>query len=216
MTSLLSSRNLIIFGVLLLASSPQIFTILFNIVTLVEKSNISLPEKNGDVYVIPGEAQLHSESSGKKIHMTVCATNQFRVLAEETKKVLEQNFPEVPISFSPYQIPQGRLVAIQCLSFLQAFVFVTAIFGPSILKSLGAQQIPALVVMMNKNRVFTMFLAWMAVNTIRSSIKSTGAFEIYCDGQLVFSRLAEGELPALQDVVKGIRKILKTGTVSQQ
>jgi hypothetical protein len=40
---------------------------------------------------------------------------------------------------------------------------------------------------------------WLVGNMVASSVSSTGAFEIFFNGQLLFSKLAAGRLPTAQE-----------------
>lgn len=46
--------------------------------------------------------------------------------------------------------------------------------------------------------------SWFIGNVLNNALMSTGAFEIYYDGRLVFSKLAEGRLPTREELFGGI------------
>eukprot|EP01023_Acetabularia_acetabulum_P018144 TRINITY_DN19174_c0_g1_i1.p5 TRINITY_DN19174_c0_g1~~TRINITY_DN19174_c0_g1_i1.p5 ORF type:complete len:128 (-),score=17.43 TRINITY_DN19174_c0_g1_i1:1434-1817(-) len=48
---------------------------------------------------------------------------------------------------------------------------------------------------------------WFVGNMVNNQLVSTGAFEIYYNGQLVFSKLDEGRLPNAMEVFEGILQI---------
>lgn len=52
-----------------------------------------------------------------------------------------------------------------------------------------------------------MFLigGYFLLNMIQSQVSSTGAFEIYLDNRLIFSKLATGRMPNAQELSKLIR-----------
>jgi selT/selW/selH-like putative selenoprotein len=51
-----------------------------------------------------------------------------------------------------------------------------------------------------ENRMMALGLLFMGYNMARSSLASTGAFEVYFQGKLVFSKLATGRMPELTDL----------------
>lgn len=95
----------------------------------------------------------------------------------------------------------------------------------------GMAQIACVVLLMGGEKVFQLFGAptpewyhsvaenkmmafgavWMA-NNMAAQMVATGAFEIYLDGQIAFSKLDAGRLPSAGDVVRGMEKLGLTTT----
>lgn len=48
--------------------------------------------------------------------------------------------------------------------------------------------------------------AWLVGNALINGLTTTHAFEIYANGELVFSKLATGRLPSLEEFWMGISK----------
>mmetsp|Transcript_59247 Transcript_59247/g.120471 ORF Transcript_59247/g.120471 Transcript_59247/m.120471 type:complete len:113 (-) Transcript_59247:37-375(-) len=46
--------------------------------------------------------------------------------------------------------------------------------------------------------------AWLLGNLIENQVTQTGAFEVYADGQLVFSKLQAGRLPTLNEFLANL------------
>ena len=80
------------------------------------------------------------------------------------------------------------------LGYAQTLVLIIAIFGTSIFEKLGIQT-PQIVNDLLEKKVIVMIGAFLIGNMIRTQLLSTGAFEIYFDGQLVFSKLETGQPP---------------------
>jgi selT/selW/selH-like putative selenoprotein len=59
---------------------------------------------------------------------------------------------------------------------------------------------PAIVTQMNANKPVAFFGLFM-VNSVGNSFMSTGAFEIYINDDLVFSKLENKRFPYAEDVV---------------
>lgn len=52
--------------------------------------------------------------------------------------------------------------------------------------------------------------AWFIGNTVNNALTSTGAFEIYFDDSLVFSKLGTGRMPGnMEEVLRGIESIMR-------
>ncbi|KAG1657963.1 hypothetical protein FOA52_004734 [Chlamydomonas sp. UWO 241] len=50
--------------------------------------------------------------------------------------------------------------------------------------------------------------AWLVGNMVNNQLTATHAFEIYADGQLVFSKLSTGRLPNLAELWAGLEAAL--------
>jgi hypothetical protein len=48
------------------------------------------------------------------------------------------------------------------------------------------------------NKMSTCGMTWFMGNTLAQNLVSTGAFEVYYDGDLVFSKLLTGKLPVVR------------------
>lgn len=79
---------------------------------------------------------------------------------------------------------------------------VGLMFGETIINSLGIQE-PAWFKEMNKNKVAT-FAFLFIINTFGNSQLATGAFEIYYNEQLIYSKLSTGKLPNGEDLVNAL------------
>ena len=51
-------------------------------------------------------------------------------------------------------------------------------------------------------------IAWIIGNSVIGSLSQTGAFEIFVNNRLVFSKLAEGKLPTVDVVFNAVDSIL--------
>lgn len=54
------------------------------------------------------------------------------------------------------------------------------------------------------NRFGVCMGAWFTGNLVINQLTQTHAFEIYADGQLVFSKLQAGRLPSLNELLSGL------------
>jgi len=77
------------------------------------------------------------------------------------------------------------------------------IFGERMFEMSGVTP-PGFFNSMKNNKMSTCLGAWFVGNTVVQNLVSTGAFEVYYDGQVVFSKLATGKLPVLNSVVRDV------------
>jgi selT/selW/selH-like putative selenoprotein len=71
------------------------------------------------------------------------------------------------------------------------------IAGENICKVIGIDT-PALVKKLQESPWIYGFLIFMVGNNVQNSLMTTGAFEIYVDGQLVHSKLESGKMPNVE------------------
>ena len=67
-------------------------------------------------------------------------------------------------------------------------------------------QIPDWVSSMETNKMHSMLTIHFLGNLLKQNFGNTGAFEIYYDGDVVFSKLKEKRMPRLEEIVDGIRE----------
>jgi len=88
------------------------------------------------------------------------------------------------------------------LSNIMSFVWLAGLFlllaGDNIFVSLGIPE-PELFTQAKKNKMYVLFALFM-LNNFANGALATGAFEIYIDDTLVFSKLKSGHLPSAEDV----------------
>lgn len=65
--------------------------------------------------------------------------------------------------------------------------------------------------MLREKRGVILMGTWFLGNTLRNGLTSTGAFEVYYNGQRVFSKLATGRMPSFAEVAAGIEGIISEG-----
>jgi len=59
---------------------------------------------------------------------------------------------------------------------------------------------PAIYYRMKNNQMIVIIASMFIGNSISGSLLSTGAFEVYLDNKLIFSKLRSGLMPNIQDI----------------
>jgi thioredoxin reductase-like selenoprotein T len=95
--------------------------------------------------------------------------------------------------------PEKQLMAKVC-GFIQMFLLAFVIAGETICKALGIQT-PEFVKTLQSNPWLYGFMVFFLGNNIQSSLNTTGAFEIFIDDHLVYSKLATGKMPNMNEVL---------------
>lgn len=94
-------------------------------------------------------------------------------------------------NFPPTETQKMIAQATQVLWFVGlAFVFA----GDTIVKTLGFKEMPDLYKQAKENKMIVLGGLWFLNNWGNTQL-STGAFEIYLDDQLIFSKINSGKVP---------------------
>lgn len=72
------------------------------------------------------------------------------------------------------------------------------IAGPKVLTSLGVQE-PAWLATLTSNRLYLM-VGYFLLNSVVSSLSSSGAYEVYLNDELLYSKLKLGAAPSVEQV----------------
>ncbi|CAI8050391.1 Thioredoxin reductase-like selenoprotein T [Geodia barretti] len=72
--------------------------------------------------------------------------------------------------------------------------------GPGALQSLGIQQPPSMYMWAQENKFTAIILLFVIGGQIEGQLLSTGAFEVYLNENLMWSKLDSGRLPSLGEL----------------
>lgn len=99
-----------------------------------------------------------------------------------------------------YPPPKEKQMLVQVFSFFFLAGIALLLGGDMIFQMLSMQE-PEFYVTMKANKM-TAFLLLFLLNNVGNSMLTTGAFEIFIDGELAFSKLATGRFPSGEDLVR--------------
>ena len=112
----------------------------------------------------------------------------------QVKQLLEQRFPGIKVIGSNYPVPPLKQTLAQIIGAAQMGALAFIFFGPQVFAAMGQPQPPDWYTQMATNKFGVAIGVWFVGNMLVNKLTSTGAFEIYCDGNLVSSR-GLGSLP---------------------
>jgi selT/selW/selH-like putative selenoprotein len=101
-----------------------------------------------------------------------------------------------------YPPPTEKQVLAQLFSFAFLAGILLLIAGDTIFPMLKMEE-PEIYKTMKTNKV-SAFLMLFLMNNIGNSLLTTGAFEIYVDGELAFSKLESGHFPSGEELVEAM------------
>ena len=129
-------------------------------------------------------------------------------------KFLKEKFPDVEVTGDVYPMSPMCVFALQILSMLQLLAIGWMIFGgPTLLRSMRLvrenQPLPTWYHTLQENGVpIAIFLFLLAPNIVQNIGNTKGAFEVYLNDTMVFSKLKTGNFPSMDDL---INPLLHTG-----
>ena len=115
------------------------------------------------------------------------------------KKFLASRYLLDSIKAEQYPPPTFGVVAVSVAQFAQIASVVLILAGDKLFSFIGVPT-PAWFATINDNKMMTFAGIWFA-NNIAAQLVATGAFEIYLDDALIFSKLDTGRLPTTADIV---------------
>ncbi|CAN8248435.1 unnamed protein product [Cochlearia groenlandica] len=120
------------------------------------------------------------------------------------KKMLETAFPSLDVILANYPPPAPKRLLAKVVPVAQMGVIGMIVAGDHVFPMIGITHPPAWFHSLRANRFGSMASTWLFGNFLQSYLQSSGAFEVHCNGVLVYSKLKEGRFPGeieLRDLI---------------
>ncbi|KAJ8533075.1 hypothetical protein K7X08_015964 [Anisodus acutangulus] len=141
---------------------------------------------------------------GNTVSIDFCSSCSYRGTAVTMKNMLDSQFPGVHVVLANYPPPLPKRLLGKVVPVFQFGVIGLVMAGEQIFPRLGFAVPPPWFYQLRANRFGTMATTWLLGNFFQSMLQSSGAFEVYVNGELVFSKLKENRFPGeieLKDLV---------------
>lgn len=141
---------------------------------------------------------------GNTVSIDFCASCSYRGTAVTMKNMLENQFPGINVVLANYPPPLPKRMLSKLVPIVQFGVIGIIVGGEQIFPRLGYAVPPQWYYSLRANRFGSMASTWLLGNFLQSFLQSSGAFEVYCNGEQVFSKLKENRFPGeieLKDLV---------------
>ncbi|KAG8377034.1 hypothetical protein BUALT_Bualt09G0126100 [Buddleja alternifolia] len=141
---------------------------------------------------------------GNTVTIDFCSSCSYRGTAVTMKNMLETQFPGMNVVLANYPPPLPKRMLSKLVPVVQFGVIGLIMGGEQIFPRLGFAAPPRWYYSMRANRFGSMASTWLLGNFLQSFLQSSGAFEVYCNGELVFSKLNQNRFPGeieLKDLV---------------
>jgi selT/selW/selH-like putative selenoprotein len=123
-----------------------------------------------------------------------------------------QRFPGLEVLPSNYPAPKHKVLAAKALGYVQWGVMGAAAFGERLAPALGYELSPEALQSLKDKRFGVIACSWFFGNMASNGLLSTGAFEVYYDGQLVYSKLQTGQLPTMAELLSELAARIGAGS----
>lgn len=138
---------------------------------------------------------LEGHAYGTIAEIKFCTSCSYKGNAVTMKKMLEASFPGINVILSNYPPALPKRMLSKVVPVVQFGTIGMVMGGEHIFSTLGIPP-PQWYHSLRANRFGTMAVTWLIGNFAQSFLQSTGAFEVYCNGDLVFSKLKEHRFPS--------------------
>ncbi|KAL0784979.1 hypothetical protein Bca101_001224 [Brassica carinata] len=161
------------------------------------------------------QSGLGAVGYGNTVEINFCVSCSFKGTAVTMKKMLETEFPGLDVILANYPAPAPKRLLAKVVPVVQMGVIGMIVAGDRVFPMIGIVQPPAWFNSLRANRFGSMASTWLVGNFLQSYLQSSGAFEVLCNGELVFSKLKEGRFPGeieLRDLIS--KKLTRPSIVS--
>ncbi|KAK4764499.1 hypothetical protein SAY87_013937 [Trapa incisa] len=141
---------------------------------------------------------------GSVVNINFCSSCSYKGTAVNMMKMIETQFPGINVVLANYPPTLPKRVLAKLVPVAQMGVFAMMMAGDHIFPMLGFAVPPPWYYSLRGNRFGTIASTWLLGNVFQSFLQSSGAFEVYCNDVLVFSKLKEGRFPGeieLKDLI---------------
>ncbi|PNH04926.1 SelT-like protein [Tetrabaena socialis] len=121
--------------------------------------------------------------------------------AANAASVLYSFFPTLEVAGTPFPLPAWKRPLVLAVQAAQMGGLALVVAGDHIFRQLGVAPPGWYTSHVAGNRFGAGMGVWFVGNLVTTNLQNTGAFEVYFDGRLVFSKLAEGRMPTLPELL---------------
>ncbi|KAL7527235.1 hypothetical protein ACHAXR_001860 [Thalassiosira sp. AJA248-18] len=124
------------------------------------------------------------------------------------RELLQSEFPGQwnDIQGANYPAPEWTSYASTVISAVQMFAMVLIMAGDSMWNYVPGFQRrpPEFYYKMKENPALTFIIVFLVIPSYVQSFANTGAFEVYVDQKLIFSKLETGRMPNVPEIIRAL------------
>lgn len=126
----------------------------------------------------------------------------------QVQQWLEQTFPELEgkVTGENYAAPALVELLMKVLSGVQLVGILFVFLGTNVFSMIGLRYVPAWYESVSKNGTQIAILVYLLLPQILGKYMITGAFEVFLDGSLIYSKIQTGRLPQYPDLLNPLKE----------
>ena len=132
------------------------------------------------------------------IEIRHCTSNESK--ANDLKKDLLSQISDADVQLSIYPTTQLKAYISKGLSFLQFGLFIIFMGGQALRNSLTFIP-PAVFDFIEKRKMLIGIGMYFGISQLQSVLSKTGAFEVYANNELVWSKLGSNQMPTIESIL---------------
>lgn len=121
----------------------------------------------------------------------------------DLQHALRLQFPQLQSHGMNHPPTEQNAMIAQVINYIQMGGFGMLFFGGFVFQALKMEE-PAVVKWMSGNKLNAFCLVFM-LGFMSTQLMATGAFEVYYNGNVVYSKLDQGKMPHVQDLVRSLQ-----------
>lgn len=121
----------------------------------------------------------------------------------QVSQLIRQRHPGMEVVGSNYPPTAVNVALSKLVGFGTMGAVATTFFGEKIFEMLGMPR-PEFVQSMQSNKMGSCMGAWFLGNTVSQNLLNTGAFEVYYNGEVIFSKMEQKRLPNIPEILDGL------------
>lgn len=119
---------------------------------------------------------------------------------------MQQRYPGVEVIGTQYPIPEWKQQLARVLSFAQMSSLAVVLMGEKAFEFMGVPTPVWYTTNIAPNKMGWAVGIWFMGNMAQGALTQTNAFEIYANGELVYSKLQTGRLPNYSELFTGLAR----------
>mmetsp|Transcript_18778 Transcript_18778/g.46763 ORF Transcript_18778/g.46763 Transcript_18778/m.46763 type:complete len:150 (-) Transcript_18778:383-832(-) len=133
----------------------------------------------------------------------------------QVSQLIEQSYPGVTVVGSNYPPSPLNVALSKVVGFGTMGAVGATFFGEKIFATLGMPR-PEFVASMQANKMGSCMGAWFVGNMLSQNLLNTGAFEVYYNGEVIFSKLQQARLPNVPEIMSGLDGAMKASAAMSE
>ena len=138
------------------------------------------------------------------IYLTIqfCQSWSYKSYFMEIEQIMKNNFKNVIVNGEEYPLSPIRKLLSYSVMGIQILIFSIMIMGNSIKPFLNSVISDSYIDWIIENKLLSLIISFFAGNILQSNISNTGAFEIFYNGNQIWSKIQNGNVPNINQLIQ--------------